>query len=171
MNGSLWIAVAIVAFIMLIIFVVVRAARKHAAESKKQLQQALEQKASASSLAIGQTEFFRNRVIALSADGRHILYILKDKDVLHADVVNLDHVSHCEVINDGNKTVTTAKNGKQKTEEHINEIRLNLYNGKQLLSGLQFYSEIEDGGLEMQDNRKKAEHWKALLERREQVAA
>ena len=171
MNESIWIAVAIIAFIALIIFMVARAAKKQAVAAKQQLQQALAQKASTRNLSIGQTEFFRNRVVGLSSDGQHIIYILTDSDGIHTDLVELNDISHCEVASEGSKIVTTAKNGKQKIEEHVNAISLQLYNGKRLVSSLLFYSEIEDGGLELLDNRKKAERWKSLLERREQAAA
>lgn len=163
MTETIWIAIGIIAAIILIILLVTVYTINISRKQKELLLSSLNDTLKTNHLHADKTEYFRNRVVALDVRNAALVYITVDDDGYRAEVHDLSDVKYCAVMNAGNKTTTTSRSGKKTSEEHINEIRLELEGPGQRSAGIVFYSEINDGLSELLDNKKKAETWQLII--------
>lgn len=163
MSETIWIAIGIIAIIILIIGLVTVYSINISRKQKELLLGSLNEALRSRHLNADRSEYFRNRVIALDGRAEALIYVTTNEDGSRSEIIDLAEVRHCNVMNIGNKTVTTGKSGKKTTEEHINEIHLELSGPTMEPASIMFYSEIQDGLSELLDNRKKAETWKQLI--------
>lgn len=163
MDTTTIIALAIILSIILIVALVVMVAGNQARKLKNRLLEELTLLAKANSLHITRTQVFRDRIIGIDDIACMLVYVKHTEDTYRSDVVDIASVSHCEIVKAGSRHTETSRNGKTLSEEHIREILLQLNHGNDIISSIVFYSEIEDGGLDMQQNKAIAEDWKKSI--------
>lgn len=161
MDGTFLIAGGIVLFIIIIIILFVVSTKKQRIKSEQQLENLLHELAQIYKLDIGEKELIGKRVIALDKQKTTLIFI--DEHTKATDVIQLHDITGCIVLKEGVKFNTRGGNGKPAIEEHVNSIHLELHlkGGVNLI--LPFYTEIQDGIMEMLPLKQKAEKWKNII--------
>lgn len=114
-------------------------------------------------LTIGEKVVFRNRIVALDAVKKMLLYIKLEKGEAKFDLIDLEQVHSCEVVKTGNKWIATGKKAARPVEEHINAINLQLHASNNISFSINFYNEMEDDASEMKALSHKAIQWRDTI--------
>lgn len=163
MNSTIMIAAGMLLTIALIVWALTMSARKDAAKKKALMMGRLKQMAREHDCTIGPTDNMGTKVIALDNIKGKIFYVDQTGVVAQSEVIDIADVKACELIQSGNRQVAVAKNGREKIEDNINRIHLevNKKNGDNV--ALLFYDETRDGVLEMLGLREKALKWQRII--------
>lgn len=163
MNDTLWIALAVLIPLVLLFAVFYYRNRKIHQDQKKRLENAYSRLMEQYELTAHEKDQLRDKIIAVDDHKRMLLFVTLSGEDERYDIVSLDDVNSCKVAKLGNRITEKLKSGKKQTEEHINQVQLEITtSGRQQLY-LPFYDEIMDGIMEKQRLTTKAEKWRDII--------
>lgn len=163
MDQTIWIAVLILLCMALIVAALVMQARKTTRRQQLLLQDELNRAVARQQLSIDWKETFRNRIIAMDTAERVLLYIRLEDNHTRYDLIDLDMVKSCEVVEAGSQYLEKGKKGKMQAKVHVNGIQLQLHTANGPHLDISFYSEAEDGALAMKELESKAQEWRMAI--------
>lgn len=161
MDGTLFIAMAMVLVIIMAVLAFVLVARQQAKKENQKITQQLKNIAERHNLEIGHKEKLRSRIIAMDKNRTTLLYFDSKIDLHH--LLSLAEITGVTVEKKGKNISTKVNSGKSSAEEHIDSIELAIRMQNKETISLPFYIEIYDGILEMLPLKAKAEKWKELI--------
>ena len=160
MDGTLFIAAAMVLIIVAAVLAFVLVAKNQSKKEKQKIAQQLNDIAKRHNLHIGEQEQIKNRVIAMDKDKTTLIYIDSANDIHH--LIEIAEITKVEVAKKG-KNISHDKRGKLTREEHIDSIELALSIRNREVVYLPFYVEVYDGILDMLPLKEKAEQWRQRI--------
>ncbi len=165
MNSTVMIAIGIVLFIALIIWVFTSSARKEAEKERRIIMDRLEQLAKDHHSTIGPSDKMGTKVIALDNTKGKIFYVDHSNVVVQAEMIDIADVVSCEMVQTGSRQIEETKSGRKTVEDNIDRIQLEVSkkNGEKV--ALLFYDERRDGVLEMLALKEKADKWKEVIKK------
>lgn len=163
MDQTIWIAVLILLCMALVVAALIMQARKTTRRQQLLLQDELNRAVARRQLSIDWKETFRNRIIAMDTAERVLLYIRLEDNHTRYDLINLDMIKGCEVVQASNQYLEKGKKGKMQAKVHVNGIQLQLHTANGPHLDIVFYSEVEDGALAMKELENKAQEWRMAI--------
>jgi type II secretory pathway pseudopilin PulG len=163
MNETLVITIIIILCLALAIAAMMYKTRKDARKQQHLLNDQLNTIATDGALHIDRKEVFHNRIVALDTTQKVLVYIKLADGGPVQHLVNLAQVTNCKVVHIGTTFTKDAGKGKKGDDRHVMFVILQLSSGKDAITDITFYSEIEDGAMEKMPLTQKANDWCALL--------
>lgn len=159
MNITLLIAVAIILFIGILIFMMFRSGRADARKKEQALQSLLDRAVQDHGLQITREERFRNRIMALDAGRKKLVLVngLPPRPEMH--LLHLDKLTTCEIVN----TYAGRTPGKSRMDTHVYKVDLEFRFRDEPTVVWTMYNELYDHSLDLGEYAARAQRWKQEL--------
>ena len=163
MNSTLIVTIGIIFLMVLLAWACIAVASNREKKKRMVLTGKLEELAKSHNSIIGQIDFMGKKVIVQDVKKEKVFYINCTANAPREEVIDIADVAGCSIVHIGSKYIESLKNGKEKIQEHIDKIELELNMKAGYKRHLLFYEEIGDGVMEMLPLTRKAEKWKAVF--------
>jgi len=150
------------ASIALIIVLMINSVKKQARGKMRKLEGKLSELIGQRKLNISRKEKLRNRLVAADATEQALIHLWLERDEPAYELIHFNKVKKCEIIKLSNRITEKSAKGKDQVHEQVTAIHLQLATDKNIFT-IPFYSEVEDGVLEMQELAKRAEEWRTYI--------
>ncbi|MBS1777936.1 MAG: hypothetical protein JST70_01335 [Bacteroidetes bacterium] len=162
MSETLIITFIMLASIALIIVLMINSVKKQARGKMRKLESKLAELTGQRKLNISRKEKLRNRLVAADASEQALIHLWLERDEPAYELIHFNKVKKCEIVKLSNRITEKSAKGKNQVHEQVTAIHLQFATDKNIFT-IPFYSEVEDGVLEMQELTKRAEEWRTYI--------
>lgn len=162
MDGTMWIALGIVGFIVFVVILVAMKFKSKAVKRKLEMLDTFNRIVAGEKLVISQKEMLSNKILAIDETKKIAVFVVNHEEVQY-DIIELSMIDDCKIKSMGSKMTEKKKNGRTITEEYVNEVYLSLTAANKSVKDVPIYNEVHDGVLEKMTLTSVAKKWREII--------